>query len=337
MRPQSNQPNGEAPRATSPQHPLFAVLEAEDRRKLAFQLILFVLAALVLGALVDLVGYQEKTEPPRVDCPKGQFLNSLGGCSDKMTESSTQSCSTDTPKTDACACDGGREVDGRGFCVLSAPPPDRCRVARDVRKRCEEKRGGKSSAECSATELFKTSALGDKDAEALLASFFGTVTIHFGAGQPKATKPSKELIQDLVGMRKAINGCGNIFLLGRADGMSGTSTDNDKMAQRRMKLVRLAILAASGLTGAERDRLDQRILDFGLGSNLAMDVVRFGRIYTKTLDSGDPKLTQALNAGLAALRNDTLTPAERIEVEAAINRSVQVIFVDSSCTDGAMQ
>jgi len=332
----SDRPNDETRRATGPQHPLFAVLEAEDRRTLRYQFTIFAFAALSVGSLLQLSDCRARDAPARLTaCPPGKFPNLEGDCVVQPKLSSTQSCTTDTLKTAACECDGGRAVDDHGLCVLPPRRSDRCDIASGILTKCEKKRGGKSSTECSATEIFKSSALVDQDVEALLASFPETITIHFGENQPRTTAPNAALVSDLAAMKSTIEGSGYIFLLGRADSSSGSATDNDKMAQRRMKLARIALLEASGLKGADRDRLDRRIIDFGLGSNLTLDVERFSKLYTRTLDSGDPRVTQILNDGLARLRNDALSPTERTNLESAVNRSVQVIFVDPSCNDGA--
>ena len=339
-RKESDQTNDHPRGASGSQHPLFAVLEAEDRRVIGFQCALFAFAVLTLGSSIELLAGRSSDDPaapaPQASCPRGQLPNLLGECIDASEIGTAQSCATKNPKTPACECDGGRVVDGDNLCVFPAPRADRCDIARGIKKKCDEKRGGKISTECSATELFNHSALDDQDTEALLASFPDTITVHFDENQPRKTSPPKVLVDELTAMRSVIEGCGEIFLLGRADVSSGSAADNDKMAQRRIKLVRNAIIKASGLTGAQKDELNRRIHDFGLGSNIIMDEERFGRIYTKTLDSGDSRVTRILNDGLARLRKGTLSPKERTSLRSAINRSVQVIFVDSTCKVGAL-
>lgn len=307
-------------------------LEADDRRALRLQFVFFVLAVLVLTLLLELVrAPTASTTTALPPCESGRARDPFNPrlCVDLPDPGPSPSCETGAPKTDRCECDGGRHFDADGRCVLPTPAEHRCEIARTTIHTCDQKRGGKSSDQCSALELFRDSALGDQDTESILAGFPDTMTVHFGEGEPHSTAAPQALRKALAPRRGALRGASRVFLLGRADNTSGSASGNDKMAMRRLKVVRAAIL--SGLTGREREELNARIIDFGLGSNHQMEIEHFAKRYTKILDAGDPTITRILERGLYDLRSKKLPAAREKEVRSAINRSVQIIVVDPEC------
>lgn len=316
----------------SSRHPFLGVLEAEDRRSLRLQLAFFLLAGLLLVLLLDLTRSPSNHEatsstPP---CPQGQSRHpTQGHCVDLSTIAPSLSCETGALKTDACLCDGDRHVDPQGRCKLRPSDPKRCEVARSILKKCGEQRGGKISSQCSALEIFQHSALDEDDTEAILASFPDTMTVHFDEGKPASRTAPKALKKPLEERRAAFTGASAIYLLGRADNSSGSPTDNDRMALTRLDATRRAILKASGLNGKEQSQLDAKIINFGLGHHRKLDIERFGRRYTKILHAEDERAARLLENELTKYREGKLSSQEKENLEAALNRSVQIIIVTS--------
>lgn len=305
-------------------------LEAGDRHALRIQLIFFVLAVLFLTLILELVIRPGSDAPNIPPCDNGRSRDPYtGACIDPPNLDPSPSCETDASTTDGCKCDGGRHVDKAGRCVLPTPAEHRCATARSIIRDCGQKRGGKTSDQCSALEIFKESALGDADTESILAGFPDTMTVHFGPGEPRSTAAPQALRKALAPRRDALHGASRVFLLGRADNASGSATQNAKMALRRLQVVRAAIL--DDLTGHQREQLNARIIDFGLGGDREMDLEHFAKRYTKILDAGDAKVTRILERGLASLRGKELSPAQQEQLRGAINRSVQIILVDPEC------
>lgn len=326
-------PNEDPRRARSPGW-IGPSLEAGDRHTLRLQFVFFVLAVLLLTLILELIrspaSVSDNSSHRTLPCENGDPRDPVTGlCVDPVGTRPSPSCEPNALKTDQCVCDGGRHVDRDGHCVLPDPAQRRCDTARSIIRQCGQKRGGKTSDQCSALEIFKESALDDHDVESILAGFPDTMTVHFDENEPRSTAPSEALKKALAERRDALRGASRIFLLGRADNGSGSATGNDKMAQRRLQAVRAAIL--SGVTGKEREILNARIIDFGLGGNREMDLERFAKRYTRILDAGDARVTRLLDHGLASLRGGKLTPAEKKRLSLAINRSVQLIIVDPMC------